>query len=507
MSKAVIRLQDEVLLEYNYTEINENTSSNGLFIVENLYDNSKTILKLNQDKYTAEENPNNLILLNEDNIYDLSNIDSNITKYTPNLSDSFVMKYNTVRINIASGFNFIGHDGFNLKIFTYSKSGQKIYFTNFVYIRKFIELIQYNSKPIKLSEVIFDKYIELQIPSLEYWLQLQNVDNEDILAIVNDRLLDENSLYFEYSLIHNGLYNNGFYQFLLTDTIQNQFITKNKYTALSGFIKLSNDGDYFEFQLQYNDNQIEDFIYMLNSIPGNNFYLIHTIKIVEQVGDEYITTDEYTTIQNSDYQKIYKFKPVIQNVGLSSISIDYSVQLVNSIDGMGVTIESSLSTQDIYRFSNRLIKLDIPLTKFDVYNHISKSQRNIQQQINEVIKTIVVNQYVEKLSLKTNNGNIEISPIRKNLLLSFSDESNTTTEILNSLVYYLVFPNHNTRIEIKETTDSSINKSKGQLLFVIEESIAKQIYNINNGNLCYIIGKSINGSNESIFSRMSYSLD
>ena len=507
MSKAVIRLQDEVLLEYNYNETNENAISNGLLVVENLHDNSKTILKSNQDKYTAEENSNNLTLLNEDGIYDLTKIDSNISKIIPNLSDTFVMKYNTVRINIASGFNFLGHDGFNLKVFTYSKSGQKIYFANFVYVRKFAELIQYNSKPIKLSEAVFDKYIELQIPSLEYWLELQNVDNEDILSIFGDRLLVESTLYFEYSLIQNGVYNNGFYQFLLTDTITNQFITKNKYTALSGLIKLSDNGDYFEFQLQYNDNQIEEFIYMLNSIPGNNFYLIHTIKVVEQVGDEYTETDEYTTIQNTNYQRLYKFRPVIQNPNLSSISIDYSVQLVNNVDGMGITIESSISTQEISRFNNRLIKLDIPLTKFDVYNHVVKSQRNIQQQVNEVIKTIVVNQYVEKLMLKTNNGNLEISPLRKNLLLAFSDESNTVTEISNSLVYYLVFPNYNNRIEIKETTDSSINKSKGQLLFVIEESVAKQIYSIKNGNLCYIIGKSTNGNNESIFSKMSYSLD
>jgi len=508
MSKAVIRLQDEVLLEYNYAETNENAVNNGLFVVENLHDNSKTVLKPNQDRYTAEENSNNLTLLNEDGVYDLLTVDSDIHKIIPSISDTFVMKYNTVRINIASGFNFIGHDGFNLKVFTYTKSGQKVYFANFVYLRKFAELIQYNSKPIKLSEAVFDKYIELQIPSLEYWLELQNVENEDILSIFNDKLIVENSLYFEYSLIQNGVYNNGFYQFLLVDTITNQFITQNKYTSLAGFVQLAIDGDYFEFQLQYNNDQIEDFIFKLNSIPGNNFYLIHTIKVIEQIGDEYIITDEYTTIQNSNYQRLYKFKPVIQNSSLSSISIDYSVQLINNVDGMGVTIESSVSTQEIFRFSNRLVKLDIPLTKFDVYNHISKSQRNIQQQIDEVIKTVVVNQYVERLSLKTNGGILEIAPLKNNLLLSFIDESNALIEISNSLVYYLVFPNKSaSRIEIKETVNSSVNKSKGQLLFVIEESTSSQIYAIGSGNLCYVIGKSTNGNNESIFSKMSFTLD
>lgn len=508
MSKAVIRLQDEVLLEYNYTETTENAIANGLLVIENLHDNSKTVLKSNQDRYTAEENPNSLILLNEDNIYDLSNIDSYISRVIPSVSDTFVMKYNTVRINIASGFNFLGNDGFNLKVFTYTKSGSKIYFANFVYTRKFVELLQYNPKPIKLSEAVFDKYIELQIPSLEYWLGLQNANNDDILPILNDVLLDESSLYFEYSLIHNGVYNNGFYQFLLKDTISNQFITKDKYTSLSGFIKLSDNGDYFEFQAQYNNNQIEDFIYMLNSIPGNNFYLIHTIKVVEQVGDEYTTVDEYTTIQNSNYQRLYKFRPVIQNKNLSSISIDYSVQLVNSVDGMGVTIESSISTQDVSKFNNRLVKLDIPLTKFDVYNHISKSQRNIQQQIDEVIKTVVVNQYVEKLSLKTGGGVLEISPLKNNLLLEFSDESNTAISISNSLVYYLVFQNKlSNRIEVKETVNSTVNKSVGQLLFVVEESVSKQIYNISDSGVCYIVGKSVNGNNESIFSKMEYRLD
>jgi len=508
MSKTVIRLQDEVLLEYDYQETSENVISNKLYVIENLYDNSKIILKNGQDKYSSAETTNNFTIINEDGVYDLASVDQNINKIIPDLAESFIMKYNIIRINLASGFNFIGNDGFNLKIYTYSKTGQKIYFADFVYIRKFSSIIQYNSTPIKLSEAIFDKYLEIQIPSLEYWLMLQDIKSEDVFNVIGDNLVTDHALYFEYSLVNYGEYVNGFYKFLLVDTIKNQLVTQDKYTNLSGFIQLSTEGDYFEYQLRYNNEQIEDFIYKLNSISGNNFYIIHTINVIEQVGDTYIEADKYTTIQNNNFQKLFKFRPVIQNNNISSISIDYTVQLINSSDGMGVTITSSVSTLNTSIFGNKLIQLDILPTKFDVYNHIVKTNRNIATQIDEVIKTIVVDKFVDKFAIKSSDEAIEIAPLKKTLLLEFTDTSGSSKEIPNSVVYYLTFPNSaSSKVEIKETIDSTISKTNGQLLFTIDEATSKKIYEVSNNSTCYVVGKSLNGNNESIFSKFKYTLD
>ncbi len=85
------------------------------------------------------------------------------------------------------------------------------------------------------------------------------------------------------------------------NTTKFAFDSYDKFSLLVARITENVDGNYFEYYGEYNSEIIENFIFALNAVAGNAFYLIHDLRIIEQQGATFIQTSSFSNVQQSNY--------------------------------------------------------------------------------------------------------------------------------------------------------------------------------------------------------------
>lgn len=507
MASTLVRLSDQILLEYFYDETDYRLNEIGLKRCDNRYDNSITILndKLtgNYAKYTCVQTDTDNVLLDENGTYHYYDENVNISIKDVNLVGSTNYKCNKVRVHIMSGYNFDDCNGFNVNVYIEGENKKLIYLSNYVYLKSSVTQMIFNPKPIKISEAVFDKYVEFSVSSLENLIEIQNAGSGILFPLLDVKIKSDHKIYIDYNKVNTVTYKNGFATYTTLDNISTVISSIDRYGKIENHIELSEDGSYFEFQARYDGKPIEDFIYQLNSMKSNNYYVIHSIKVVEQVGSAFHECDEYSLVQKRDYEKMFRFRPVLYNKGVIAVSIDYEMKLMNEVDGTGISKTGSITSDKPELFREKLVKINVSGGIIKTYNRIaSKNQNVLQDNLQELVKTKVVTTYITNNNIGIEDEKpIQIIPFRNALKITLHENGITNENILTSdCNYYLVFiKNDSSKLYIKETLTAEINKNNGELMFTIEEQIAKNILLINNRD-CYIISKS--SKSESVVSKM-----
>ena len=507
MVSTFLRLNDHLLLEYFYEEIEHTTSDAPVIKISSLYDNSTTIANLSKNESitdtltkTLVDIEKNHVAVDEEGIYLLDNsVDDRIYINKFNSSSVNYLMYNRLRIHVLSGYNFDDIDGFTLNAYILGYNKKLINLCNWFYLKNSTSELHFNTKPLKISESVFDKYVDVDILSVNHLLQLQDNSPETIKSLFGENIYEDHEINLEVNLIQKTQ-NYGSYRFLSfvysPEPISTVIQTKSIYDTVGSFIDVNKSDYCFEFRAEYRGNSIEDFIYELNSRPGNDFYLNHTITVIEQVGQSFPIVDRYSTVQTDNYSRLFKYRPVVYNKMANAISLEHEIQLVNRVDGNGFTVKGSLTTP-VSSIKGSTLKLNVPEGEHKIYNKIATVKHNLVHDLSEVTKTKIIPTYIKSNDISVDKE-ISILPFRNNIILKLSSMEKV---IQPNLTYYLTFlKSDNSKIMIKETLAEDINRSNS-LFFIIEEQTALSIIN-NCSSTCYIIAKS--SESESVMTTLSW---
>jgi hypothetical protein len=80
------------------------------------------------------------------------------------ISEEIFVTYNTLRIHVLSGYTFSDIAGLISRIAYVDNNFNQVFVANIAYLKE--DTINFNSKPLRLVDKIYDRYIEFRFPSI-----------------------------------------------------------------------------------------------------------------------------------------------------------------------------------------------------------------------------------------------------------------------------------------------------------------------------------------------------
>lgn len=403
-SSRFFRIDDFFLLEYIYSDGNDplDVSDSGFNLLKNQYynenllfssDGAKNTLRNVRDYSSVEidRNLNKWAYLNVDVGQTYNDFDSKLTD-DDDLPLSFDLdypiRYDKVRLHIASGYQFDDNDGFILELRVLDRAKREHSLASITY-RRSDEWAIINPNEFLLGETLWNVYVEFQVPSLYYMLLDQNVNFEGDPSYLSKQLTGGIG-------ISNGSQITAYFHRIQrseTDPLRDHtfFITtppdefsiprQDEYSLLSADIEESNDGDFFELSARFDGENIENYIGVLNQQPNSDYIIIHDIAVFENLsGSEVQPTYPQRLIQDENFEQSIVFRPVILNSNIAtSWRLVYSIMLMNRATNESVVKTSQRIFTDVRKYGRTLNKLNLGTSpKIDkIYNFVQNMEYKV----------------------------------------------------------------------------------------------------------------------------------
>jgi hypothetical protein len=290
-----------------------------------------------------------------------------------NFSPAQNIYYDTVRVHFESGYDFVDIDGYIFEIQIQRRDETYVNISSQVHLKS--DSTQLNADPFFIGQRFYTNYIEWKIPSLNY-LKLENpTDTNTLLSKLTDSkgIITNSKIKFIVDTIDTTENLNGFSIFNVSETQDVFFDQTDEFSGLVADIQEAMGGDYFELQGLYNGQNYANFIADLNNEPNSNYIVVHQIKVSEQVGTQWIVTTDQMISQLSNFDLPTLFRPVILNgANAVAFSIDYTLRLINQVDGTQIVKYTSLTSNSPKKYGRRLVKLSLGTvpTIANVYNKV-----------------------------------------------------------------------------------------------------------------------------------------
>ena len=541
---------DFVLLENPYLGIHQIVNKDGSYnSTKNILD--LTAIPIEGGVYVyndSEKIPNYLT-------YDSAITQTNITGYA--------IAMDKVRFHFVSGFDFEDFKGLILSVKHTENDGKNNLFANILLSPETsASLIIFNSKPLFLSNAVYDRYVDILVPSIknineEY--RISPSPSTTFVAAITPNLTGSTGFIYN-SSISIGLAECGkrkdiystvgttYSGFEVTEYFEAPLSQSNEFDGVGAYIDQSSTGDFIEFYLTFNSAFPEDFISLLNRRnPSDDWIIIHQLSVFEQVGTSFINTARTVFFQEDRYDEPNLFRPVLKNANEAiSMSIDYLVRLTNRSTGDQIIREASYSLISPKKYGLKLINiplLDKPQSQ-RVYNKIIKKNFEttklfIEPSLNSGLEaaaaaTITETLRTEYIPIFFNNNNISVSNVSGMIKNKDSNDEvifglgklrfvltpfdnlikikvyTTGTSlsritqvpldlIINAAKYRLVFETDNGKINIDNTNDPNIdNLSTGVVAFNVAKKQSEAISNSNN-RVVYLVVVAQDGTETSMY--------
>jgi len=525
---AKFNLTRYIILEYLYTsdELLYTSQEVGYRKIINEHNKEITIVNRNQDILKTGNTTDGTVVELPNGKY--VNLDIDQGYFYPNVDDKIQIseiipqtlafaRYDKVRIHLISGYNFDDIKGLIMNIKIKRKDGKDINLLNQKVDASNYEKIIFNPRPIKIAEFIYDKYIEWEIISISDLLAVQSLNPSASYSLPNlltDSIgvLPQPIIYGKFSAISNIVRNvsTGFDEIETSESKNIIFSAVDNFKLLVPKVRMATDGDYFEFFAEYDGQTVENFIYNLNSSGGNAYYLIHDIRLVEQVGDSFYTTDEFSQIQLDKFDKILKYRPILEyGDRLVSYSVEYTLRLYNKNDGRSIFKTSSYTFKDASKFSKSPVALNIygvdrPIK---VYNKVENTQAQIiKDNLNTVVKTKYVSVFYDKTAITVGNGSVsskEIEILPFDGIYRFDLITNKDGMAIMKLdpysKYNMVFRDLDGKeYRVGEFVSKSFDKSEGTIAFRISKLDTNTILKFKSYKY-FVVSISPDGTEQAVF--------
>jgi len=304
--------------------------------------------------------------------------------------------HDTIKVHIISGYNFDDTAGFLLQVRAQDVSNNLIDMSNFTWIKQVQgdNVVKFNVNPIYLGNRFYDKYTELEIPSIG---TLGGQISQNIEKALKVKSLSD--VYLQFSTITE--INN--FQYLISEVIQLQLPVVSNADNFNCYIAESTSGDYIEYYATWNNFIIGEYITDIESgrIPlftsnnpndnfqnfvdqygfnANKWVVTHEIQVYENIPPgTTLLSQNFQFTQDNNFMNPNKFRPVLINADIdSSYTIDYICRLTNRMDGSQIIRKASFASTDPKKYGLFFDRINVDnYIPYHVFNKLSAEKPNI----------------------------------------------------------------------------------------------------------------------------------
>lgn len=298
-----------------------------------------------------------------------SDFDPLITETTVSSELSINMVMDTMRFHFASGFNFTEVEHIIVGARHKLNNITQIQLANIILNAvTTASLFSYNTRPLFLANTIYDKYIDIKIPSIP-WLDadftqfgansfehavtggIGFIKNAPITVFLaeatqSDYFAPNNITYEQYQIIQ-------YYEGSVSQI--------NKFDTLGCYIAEAEDGDYIEFFATWNGAFPDSLIATLNESGADQEWIIsHQLTIYEHIGSDIVLSGNSLIYQETNFDTPLTYRPILKQAGFAvAMSIDYIMRLINKKNGDQIIKSASMSIINPNRYGKKLEKIEL----------------------------------------------------------------------------------------------------------------------------------------------------
>ena len=410
-STKYFQLTPEILVEYNYNDINSVNNQNGesidlgedkfkAMVVQNGFCSTNTFL-LPQDKehFVLPINKSESRFIQyyngrRDLTYGHSDFNSTLVSQSSGNDDkSDDILIDTFKLHFTSKNYFGDYDGFIISVTVYDKIKNKVGLLSY-YIKR-TDNIKLNDSPVLINQKLYTTYLEFTIPSvsaLVHSVELkEELPGEDNLVrkLFSHQIMDNTPIIMNIYGV-KSTYKDNNYEYYNTEKISSIFIPiVDKSNHIEVKVEKATDGDYFVIHPVVDNNRVSfsDYIYNLSDGHPEQYIVFYELKVVEYPvantrsiektthREQYIINAGQNDNENSDINidSIMYFRPVLRYSGLNvTFRIDVNMSIINTLDNTTIIKNSSLSVsgEDAKKYGKRMNRIylgEIP-AQINVYN-------------------------------------------------------------------------------------------------------------------------------------------
>jgi hypothetical protein len=550
MTSRYFRISRALLLEYIYDEkpipISEvnfkkiyNSVTNAWSLIPNITDAHPRFLEiqnwLDQSVQLEDRFQNLWYLLDQDNPLGpwntvSPNLEVTNLYNTPPIID-YQIKWDLIRVHIASGYNFTDYEGIILELQSKLTNGQSINLSSLSFTSS-DEWSTLNPTPFLLNDVLWGKYIEFRVPSIRSLLEDQNYNypsdaNYPTRNIVPGQSLVTNAGEFKCHFIWKSQTDTSDYtSFFVRDVISFAIPKEDEYEKLSASIEKSTNGDFFELSAKWDGLNIENYISRL----GPEWGIIHQIEVIENLGSiQAQPTQPYIITQVDRFENPIFFRPILfySNRALNWVMI-YTIKLFNRTTNETILKTSQRIFNDHKKWGKNLTKISLNGTpQFDViYNKVENLQhvgRSVNKLNASTIKYIPIflerngivitqtnnilegdNIIIENNSFYKEQGELILTLYPTDNFYSFRffnkiNSNYNPIDIGSWKGLNLIFGSGDDKIQIPSIAIPGIAPGRGEAVFRIDDSLYKKISLLNTNDF-YICNSNETGDSTVIYS-------
>lgn len=433
--------------------------------------------------------------------------------------------YDSIRYHILAGYNLNNIDGLIMQVQYPDVNGSLVTFSQIKISKGSAQNYILNPSPVTIGSNIFDKYVEVKIPSLV------DMNNKYGAATAPNK---PNTLAGKTSKSGNGFLiaapirivaheilnttsTNGYETYGTQILAQLSLESTDPFQNIGAYIAPADTGDFFEFFATDDGGFAEDFILFQNSI-GNSYYLQHSIEVLEQVGAALLNTSNFNTIQTTAYDVPNLFRPIVRYPQVAvSFTLRYTMTLVNNKDQSRLIRISTYTSNDPGRYGADIqpLQLSVLPQQQKIYNKVAGATNIAVPSNNFAPKQIVKysNVFVDRTLVNTSLTNLSVNgttitqqavdqstqisygigkayitltPFDNYFKFTFfqkaSDGTTKNIDLYSSGTFSMVFiDNNNNKVSAPSITDNNLAKpALGELAFKVDETLATQILQFTN---------------------------
>ena len=525
------KLSRDILLEWSYD------SSNVILEPYKILSDSRNSSKayISGDSSITNNQSDNQIVVMDAPLKRYAKIDLSKYKFLTikDIVPSEGIQHDRARIFLPANYIFGEYLGFYLNISVYDYKNRKIVsISNFYYEYSDVTSIPKITPPILYEDRIWDKFIEINVPSV-HSLSLQREDGFTKKDTINYELTDgigvsqTAPIFIDFRSITKISSIGSIRTFTLTNDSIVQIPQYPELDSLSLYLKESSRGDYFEIYPLYN-NSFSDFLnFMENSKSiDKDYYLEYKITVFEQN----IKGKTLRMRVENDFVDFIEYRPIVK-YSTSVVIIDVEMLLIDKVDGSIVLKKSAygLKPDQVSKYALNLSRIKVDgLTKPKIYNKINNqyyhteelgkyasSENRIKVPVPSLVFLSNVSAYSSSAlnrvsNLKIDNyhytGRLKISihpfdNIIKFILAFKFNNSLSPVDLTSCQNIKLIFKNDSSSVEFSQIFDSTSVAKLGMCQFKVNEAKftpLKSIYK--SGVNCFYITTENEGVTTTLYS-------
>jgi len=399
MTSRFVTLSDYCILEYMMTPLGDPApnivNSDYYFVKNNNVDLYQIYNKDADAAATKNARASSVVPIGESRLVQVDLTSNPIyTAYDPNIIESSVLPslssalvMDTMRFHFASGFNFTEVENIVVGARVKLNNLKQLQTANvLINAASYQELLTFNTRPLFLANTIYDKYVDIKVPNSAYldadFAQF-GIDSFESVVTEGTGLIAGSPItvslaevsYEPYYADNGETYN----LYRVVSYFEGSVPQTNEFDSLGAVIQEATDGDYIEFFATWNGAFPDQLISNLDSQgAGNDWIFVHQLQVYEQIGGNTLPSGNFLVYQEENFDVPLSYRPILKEAGFAvSMSIDYTLRLLNKNTGDQVIRTGSMSLFNPNKYGKHLAKLELAEApqSLKVYNKIV--QKNI----------------------------------------------------------------------------------------------------------------------------------